>query len=64
MEAILLDLLTRSLAEFTKINADLAVTRQNYAASATTADEITGAIERRESAHIEFSSFTGRNGRA
>jgi hypothetical protein len=62
-QAILLDLLTRSIAEITKINADLAVTQQSYAASASMADEITTGVKRQESHHIEFSAFTGRQGR-
>jgi hypothetical protein len=60
----LIDLLTRFTAEITKINADLAVTKQNFAATGAMADDITTAIADRERAHIEFSQFTPREGRA
>lgn len=62
-EDILLDVLQRSIAEFTKINTDLAVTRKNLIASGSSADAITGAVAKREVAHREWSSFTGESGR-
>jgi len=61
---ILLDLLHRAQAEFTKRNADLAATSRNLKSAAASSDEMTGAIVKREAAHREFSMFTGDQGRA
>ena len=61
---ILLDLLTRSLAEFAKINADLAATGRNLKATGAACDEITGQVRAREAAHREFSMFTPPEGRS
>jgi hypothetical protein len=63
-EAILLNLLTAASAEFTKINADLAATGRNLKISGTMADSITGQVRARKQSHIEFSAFTGDEGRA
>jgi hypothetical protein len=63
METILLNLLTASLAEFSKINADLAATGRNLKATGAARDDITAQVRAREG-HREFSMFTPDNGRA
>jgi hypothetical protein len=53
METIILDLLTRSMAEFAKINADLAATSRNLNATCGTADAII-AVAKRKPPRLSF----------
>jgi len=57
-QEILLDLLTRSMAEFTKINADLAATNRSMKQTGDICDQITGQARPHEQRNrIEFSAF-------